>query len=155
MLVDANSQRVGAQRLTHSLTTQETPMPYKAANICGCGTRIPSGRRCPCEIKRTKENNAHYEATRPSASKRGYDHEWRKARTEYLQQNTQCRMCRQPATLVDHVLPHRGNKRLFWNKANWQPLCTHCHASRKQSIERSSQGGSRGSQEAHSHVRSH
>jgi len=31
------------------------------------------------------------------------------------------------ATLVDHVVPHRGDQRLFWLVANWQALCTACH----------------------------
>ena len=32
-----------------------------------------------------------------------------------------------PATVVDHVIPHRGNKQLFWDEKNWQPLCKSCH----------------------------
>lgn len=33
-----------------------------------------------------------------------------------------------PATDVDHVIPHRGNERLFWNEQNWQALCYECHS---------------------------
>lgn len=40
------------------------------------------------------------------------------------------------ATVVDHITPHKGDKILFWSKSNWQPLCTHCHSSRKQREER-------------------
>ena len=32
-----------------------------------------------------------------------------------------------PATVVDHIIPHRGDKRLFWDEKNWQPLCKDCH----------------------------
>jgi hypothetical protein len=32
-----------------------------------------------------------------------------------------------PATVVDHIVPHRGDRRLFWDKTNWQPLCKRCH----------------------------
>ncbi|WP_327787027.1 hypothetical protein [Agrobacterium rubi] len=35
-------------------------------------------------------------------------------------------------------MPHRGDKRLFWTRANWQPLCTPCHSSTKQRQELSS-----------------
>jgi 5-methylcytosine-specific restriction protein A len=35
--------------------------------------------------------------------------------------------CNQPATVLDHVEPHRGDAGLFWNQRNWQGLCVHCH----------------------------
>ena len=28
---------------------------------------------------------------------------------------------------VDHIVPHRGDHRLFWDEQNWQPLCKACH----------------------------
>jgi len=31
------------------------------------------------------------------------------------------------ATVVDHVIPHRGDAALMWDKSNWQALCKHCH----------------------------
>jgi 5-methylcytosine-specific restriction endonuclease McrA len=31
------------------------------------------------------------------------------------------------ATVVDHIKPHRGDKILFWDQSNWQPLCKKCH----------------------------
>ena len=32
-----------------------------------------------------------------------------------------------PATVVDHIVPHRGDRKLFWDEKNWQPLCKRCH----------------------------
>lgn len=33
-----------------------------------------------------------------------------------------------PATLVDHVIPHRGEATLFWDEqSNWQSMCVPCH----------------------------
>ena len=32
-----------------------------------------------------------------------------------------------PATIVDHVVPHRGDPDLFWDEANWAALCKRCH----------------------------
>ncbi len=37
-------------------------------------------------------------------------------------------------TEVDHIVPHRGDKRLFWDRSNWQTLCRACH-SRKTAVE--------------------
>ena len=31
------------------------------------------------------------------------------------------------ATVVDHIVPHRGDQKLFWDQNNWQPLCKSCH----------------------------
>ncbi|MEG0271410.1 MAG: HNH endonuclease signature motif containing protein, partial [Clostridia bacterium] len=60
------------------------------------------------------------------------DSRWRKARTLYLRKHPLCAECRRngvltPATVVDHIVPHRGDERLFWDEANWQPLCKTCH----------------------------
>jgi len=32
-----------------------------------------------------------------------------------------------PATVVDHITPHRGDWDLFWDSSNWQPLCKPDH----------------------------
>ncbi|MBK9704528.1 MAG: HNH endonuclease [Betaproteobacteria bacterium] len=40
------------------------------------------------------------------------------------------------ASVVDHVVPHRGDQALFWDVGNWQPLCKPCHDGAKQSLER-------------------
>ncbi|WP_343040029.1 HNH endonuclease signature motif containing protein [Methylocystis heyeri] len=44
--------------------------------------------------------------------------------------------CPNPATVVDHITPHKGDIKLFWDRKNWQPLCEPCHNSRKQREER-------------------
>lgn len=31
------------------------------------------------------------------------------------------------ATVVDHIKPHCGDQRLFWDEDNWQALCKECH----------------------------
>ena len=35
-----------------------------------------------------------------------------------------------PATEIDHIIPHRGNDRLFWDQSNWQALCKRCHSAK-------------------------
>lgn len=69
---------------------------------------------------------------RENASARGYDSRWKQARKAYLRQHPLCAECRRagkltPATVVDHIIPHRGEAQLFWDKSNWQPLCKDCH----------------------------
>ena len=31
------------------------------------------------------------------------------------------------ATVVDHIIPAKGSPELFWDEANWQPLCKYHH----------------------------
>ena len=76
-----------------------------------------------------------------SSTARGYGYRWQQARLHYLAEHPLCAMCAAdgkvvPATVVDHIKPHGGNDALFWDSANWQPLCKHCHDSRKQKQER-------------------
>lgn len=68
----------------------------------------------------------------PNAAERGYDAKWRKARRWFLNRNQFCRECEKngrlsKAVVVDHVVPHKGDKTLFWDVNNWQGLCVHCH----------------------------
>lgn len=69
---------------------------------------------------------------RGSASERGYTSRWQRARRTYLRSHPLCVHCQQqgclvPATVVDHVIPHKGDWQLFWDEANWQSLCKPCH----------------------------
>lgn len=66
---------------------------------------------------------------------------WRKVlRPAQLLREPWCRECakhgrRTPATVVDHVRPHRGDWALFVDPANHQSLCKPCH-DRKTAQER-------------------
>ncbi|MHA7342488.1 HNH endonuclease [Burkholderia pseudomallei] len=71
---------------------------------------------------------------RGSANERGYTHRWRKAREHYLRLHPlcECAECRAaghitPAQVVDHIIPHRGDMRLFWDQSNWQAMSKRCH----------------------------
>ena len=70
--------------------------------------------------------------TRDSATKRGYDSRWQRARAIYLRSNPLCVECLKvgiikAATVVDHIEPHRGDYDKFWDKSNWQSLCKRHH----------------------------
>lgn len=78
---------------------------------------------------------------RPSARQRGYTHLWDKAAAAFKHQHPLCAMCEQrgritPAFAVDHIIPHRGDMTLFWDRSNWQSLCREHHNSDKQRVER-------------------
>lgn len=80
-------------------------------------------------------------ARRPGSTQRGYGYQWQKAAAHFLRKNILCVMCerdghRVPAKVVDHITPHKGDDRLFWDETNWQALCKACHDGRKQSLER-------------------
>lgn len=113
-------------------------MPVRAPRLCACGKRVPSGARCPCEVRRDAERKARFDKARPTSSQRGYTGAWDKARKAFLARNPRCARCGAQACVVDHKTPHRGDPGLFWDKSNWQPLCTTCHSGAKQREERRS-----------------
>jgi 5-methylcytosine-specific restriction protein A len=70
--------------------------------------------------------------TRPSASKRGYGARWRRIRKNHLAGEPLCRECKSmnkitAATVVDHIIPHKGDRVLFYAPDNWQSLCKGHH----------------------------
>jgi 5-methylcytosine-specific restriction endonuclease McrA len=87
-------------------------------------------------VKRDADRKARFDKTRPNSSQRGYDGAWEKARKAFLARHPYCGRCGALANVVDHKNPHRGDRALFWDKANWQSLCTPCHSGAKQREER-------------------
>ena len=66
---------------------------------------------------------------------------WQALRAAQLRAHPLCCLCQQrglhtPATVVDHIQPHRGSWALFASPANLQSLCRTCHNSAKQRAER-------------------
>lgn len=66
-----------------------------------------------------------------------YTKAWDAASRRFLAEpaNNYCRECERQgrvevATQTDHVIPHRGDVGLFWDRSNWQPLCQSCHSSK-------------------------
>ena len=104
-------------------------MPKAAKRPCrypGCPNLCDKGVYCE------KHMQFSVDRMRGGGAVRGYDGRWRKARAAFLQKNPLCAECKwngvlTPATVVDHIIPHRGDKGLFWNEENWQPLCKGCH----------------------------
>lgn len=81
---------------------------------------------------RERAERRRHDQERGTAAERGYGSRWQKARKGYLAVNPLCVDCRDesrftPATVVDHVEPHKGNQKLFWDRDNWQGLCEMHH----------------------------
>lgn len=97
-----------------------------------CG-RAHSRRSARCQLCQPVISKPVYRkrVARESAAKRGYDHRWRRAAREFLAEEGHhvCCLCNAAiATQVDHIVPHRGDHRLFWDRKNWQPACRPCHS---------------------------
>mgnify|MGYP002624165148 FL=1 len=105
-------------------------MPSKPKVPCqhpGCAELITPGKKF-CE----KHKPLHPEIIR-SAGSRGYGRQWQKARKRFLAAHPLCEECMKngryvKATDVDHIIAHRGDKTLFWDRSNWRALCHSCHS---------------------------
>jgi 5-methylcytosine-specific restriction enzyme A len=113
-------------------------MPSAAPRICSCGSVVAFAVTCKCQRQRHHESKARFDARRPNSTARGYDHRWQQARREYLAEHPRCQHpeCNAYATVMDHVISHKGDMRLFWDQKNWQGLCAHHHNSAKQRNEK-------------------
>jgi hypothetical protein len=56
-----------------------------------------------------------------------YDGTWEKYRYAFLAINRLCFACGSLATVVDHLVPHKGDPVLFKKLDNHIPLCAKCH----------------------------
>lgn len=70
-----------------------------------------------------------------------YGSRWRAARSTFLKSNPFCIVCKNDriitaATVVDHIVPHKGDLELFWDTTNWQPMCKTHHDAYKQKFEK-------------------
>lgn len=92
-----------------------------------CPRLIPYGQLYCEEHKKLHVNN-----DRPKTAERGYGGKWQRESKKFLGEHPFCRICFDAgiltrATVVDHIIPHRGDQKLFWNRGNWQALCKPCH----------------------------
>jgi 5-methylcytosine-specific restriction endonuclease McrA len=111
-------------------------MSIAPPRLCSCGKIVPAGERCACQQASDRARKARHDRRRPTARQRGYTSEWQKARAAFLLAHPHCVMCSKPASHVDHIVAHKGDNALFWDRTNWQALCAHHHNSTKQREER-------------------
>lgn len=109
-------------------------MPTRPLRPCS-SPRCPaltSAGRCDAHARATRQQQ---DERRGTAAERGYDGKWRKAREAFLAANPLCRLCAAEgrttgATVVDHIVPHKGDMAAFWKRNNWQSLCASCHSAK-------------------------
>jgi 5-methylcytosine-specific restriction protein A len=109
-------------------------MPQAAPKPCNhpnCSVLVQRGDRYCDQHRKAKQQ--HDDSRRGTSSERGYTGAWQRARAAYLRVHPLCRRCERDgvlkaASVVDHIVPHRGDDTLFWDSdGNWQPLCKRCH----------------------------
>lgn len=120
--------------------------PTTLCKHIGCNAKAVAHGRCQRHQAKASPLIAmpakpKHKDNRPSAHKRGYDGRWRHARLAFLDNNPLCAMCQSQgllvaATVVDHIIPHRGNQDRFWDTTNWQALCKSCHDTKTATIDR-------------------
>ena len=105
-------------------------MPYKPKVPCkhsSCPNLVENGEYYCSEHKKLHEGMSGR-----GAAERGYNSRWQKVSKAFLKVHPLCVRCQAEgryvkATVVDHIIPHKGDGRLFWDRENWQPLCKHHH----------------------------
>lgn len=94
-----------------------------------------------------------------TSAQRGYGYRWQKERAVHLREHPFCEICMRElriiakdlaavilecaarglavpyGNVVDHRIAHRGDQALFWDRTNWQTLCTTHHSRDKQRQE--------------------
>lgn len=99
-------------------------MPIAAKHPCRKCGRLTAESYCDaCKAKGAGRD------VRRSSTQRGYGPRWQKARAAYLRVHPIAVDYFQThqgviyaAEVVDHIIPHRGDMRLFWDPNNWQGL---------------------------------
>jgi 5-methylcytosine-specific restriction protein A len=106
-------------------------MPNRPLHPCsypGC-PELTQERFCE---KHKQQDRKRVDERRGSANSRGYNYKWQKVREQELKEEPLCRECLKNniitiATVRDHIIPHKGDPVLFWDKNNRQSLCKRCH----------------------------
>lgn len=87
------------------------------------------------------DSRKRYDRERGTARQRGYTSKWDKASAAFLKRHTICPACEaagilQRSEVTDHIVPHKRDQKLFWERKNWQPCCRWHHDVVKQKLER-------------------
>ncbi|TPM36631.1 HNH endonuclease [Mesorhizobium sp. B2-3-5] len=102
-------------------------MPSAPDRLCSCGKRVRYGYICACQVARRQAA----EEKRQTSRQRGYSKKWDVEARAFLSLpvNRLCACgCGRTAQMVDHIIPHRGNPQLMWDRSNWQAMTTACHS---------------------------
>lgn len=108
-------------------------MKTKVCAKAGCGrAAVPGKDFCQNHIHLQTEKDKRKIFTKRGKSKQWHglyeSAEWRKVRAAFLNKYPICFICGRPATIADHIIPHRGDLTLFYSADNLQPMCQSCHS---------------------------
>ncbi|WP_210256075.1 HNH endonuclease [Chelativorans sp. Marseille-P2723] len=88
----------------------------------------------PAGWREQRERDRDHDSKRVPAVRALYrSKRWRRERMAFLRAHPLCIECRRhdvirPATVVDHIDPHRGDEAVFWDRTRWHALCASCHS---------------------------
>jgi 5-methylcytosine-specific restriction protein A len=106
-------------------------MPHKIKGPCTfprCNQRSVQKGRCAAHPRKERKEGgvAPHRQERNAMYNTPY---WKATSLGVLAGEPYCRECGHPATCVDHIVPHRGNKELFMcdPETGLQALCDPCH----------------------------
>lgn len=110
----------------------QTAEDSQGTGLCPRHASERQERRAARDVSARKQWQAKLDQDRGSAYARGYDKRWQRFRKDFLSRNPLCAECARQgrvtaASVVDHIIPHRGDRETFWKSGNHQPLCVGCH----------------------------
>lgn len=107
--------------------------PPRACAVPRC-PHLAAGRYCSAHAQRAATDGRARDRQRGTAHERGYGSKWQEARVGFLAKHRFCECSEHRglpnapfATVVDHHIPHKGDKARFWDRSNWRALSTACH----------------------------
>lgn len=102
--------------------------PFRPARACRIGScPHPAVSRGRCALhSRAHEVDQHRFGAAIYSDPRWKHPVWG-LRAQVLAEAPFCELCGRVADMVDHRVPHRGDERLAFDRANLRPLCNGCH----------------------------
>jgi len=102
--------------------------PKRPCSYPGC-PELTHGRYCE---KHAKEMAREYNRNNRTYKYLYNTARWKRLRIQFLKEHPLCEECKRngvvtAAEVVDHIIPHKGDKKLFWDEGNLQSLCKECH----------------------------
>ena len=102
--------------------------PKKPCKFPGC-PELTEGNYCEAHQKEMGSESKRRDIPYKHLYKTKY---WQQLRQQVLNKQPLCVECLKakritPATVVDHIKPHKGNEKLFYNLKNLQSMCKSCH----------------------------
>lgn len=97
---------------------------FRPCAVASCN-RITQEKYCDIHkdlaAKRTRRDSEKWKGLYKSAR-------YQAARKSFMAAHPWCARCGELAAELDHIIPHEGNMKLFYDQKNWQTLCKRCHS---------------------------